>query len=201
MKDASDADQKMGELTAQLAAASHRSEEALLTAPIAGTVQDLAVHTIGGVVTPAQALLTVVPDQGPVMIEANVENKDVGFVHAGQDVEVKVETFTFTRYGLMHGHVVDLSRDAAAGRNQARPSADSSEDSSVSGSGISQAYKAPTYVVHVALSRDALVINGQQQQLYPGMSITAEIKTGRRSVISYLLSPISRYAHDSFSER
>ena len=76
----------------------------MLTAPIGGTVQALAVHTLGGVVTPAQALLTVVPDDGPVLIEATVENADIGFVHAGQDVEVKVRTFEFTRYGLLHGH-------------------------------------------------------------------------------------------------
>ena len=83
----------------------------MLTAPISGTLQQLAVHTVGGVVTPAQALLTVVPDNAPVLIEAEVENRDIGFVHAGQDVAVKVQTFDFTRYGLLHGRVVDVSRD------------------------------------------------------------------------------------------
>jgi hypothetical protein len=74
-------------------------------------VQQLAVHTVGGVVTPAEALLTVVPDDAPVLVEAWLENGGIGFVRAGQDLEVTVETFTFTRYGLLHGHVVDVSRD------------------------------------------------------------------------------------------
>ena len=200
MKDASDADQKIGELTAQMAAASRRTEEATLTAPIAGTVQDLAIHTIGGVVTPAQALLTIVPDEGPVMIEATVDNRDVGFVHPGQAAEVKVETFTFTRYGLMHGRVVDISRDAAAGM-QARALGTKRDDTDDPSSGNTVANKAAGYVAHVILDRDTLVVDGQEQRLAPGMSVTAEIKTGRRSVMDYLLSPLNRYAHDGLNER
>jgi hemolysin D len=98
LKDLAEAEQKEGGLAQQYAAAAHKAAETVLTAPIGGTVQALAVHTLGGVVQPAQALLTVVPDDGPVLIEATVENGDIGFVHAGQDVEVKVRTFEFTRY-------------------------------------------------------------------------------------------------------
>ena len=196
MKDASDADQKVGELTAQLAAASRRTEEAVLAAPIAGTVQDLAAHTVGGVVTPAQPLLTLVPDGGPVMVEATVENRDVGFVHPGQDVQVKVETFTFTRYGLTHGHIVDVSRDAASGP-QAKPTGVKRDDADDQ----SQSPKSAGYVAHVSLDRDTLVVDGQEQRLQPGMQVTAEIKTGRRSVIDYLLSPLSRYVHEGMTER
>jgi len=200
MKDAADADQKVGELSAQLSAASRRTEEAVLTAPIDGTVQDLATHTVGGVVTPAQPLMTIVPDGGPVMIEATVENRDVGFVHPGQDVEVKVETFTFTRYGLMKGRVVDVSRDAAAGAAP-RPAMPRRSGADEEPGEDPLAGKAAGYVAHVMLEHDTLVVDGQIQELAPGMNVTAEIKTGWRTVIDYLLSPLSRYAHDGMNER
>jgi hemolysin D len=75
----------------------------VLTAPVDGTVQQLSVHTIGGVVTPAQALLVVVPADSHREIDAMVSNHDIGFVRPGQKAEIKVDTFAFTRYGLLHG--------------------------------------------------------------------------------------------------
>ena len=83
-----------------------------LTAPIAGTVQQLAIHTVGGIVTPAQNLLVVVPGEGRLEIEAMILNRDVGFVEPGQNAEIKVDTFNFTRYGLLHGKVLSVSHDA-----------------------------------------------------------------------------------------
>ena len=83
-----------------------------LTAPIDGVVQQLAVHTVGGVVTPAQALMAVVPSESRLEIEAMLSNRDIGFVRAGQDAEIKVGTFNFTRYGLLHGQVLSVSQDA-----------------------------------------------------------------------------------------
>jgi hemolysin D len=167
----------------------------VLTAPIAGTVQQLAVHTVGGVVTPAQPLLTMVPDDAPVLVEASVENGDIGFVRAGRDVEVKVETFTFTRYGLLHGHVMDASRDRVEdspgpGARQG-PQAKTADRNADDGEA-----KGPGYVAHVALDRTQLMVDGREQTLAPGMAVTAEIKTGSRTVISYLLSPLRRYAHE-----
>jgi len=201
LKDLSDAQQRVAELTAQLTGAVRRAEERTLHAPVSGTVQQLTVHTVGGVVTPAQALMTVVPDAPSVLIEAVVENKDVGFVHAGQDVEVKVETFTFTRYGLLHGHVVDVSRDAAPGQaGMARPPHDHDGTGS-DGSDTSPAPQPSGYVAHVALDSDTLMVDGVAERLAPGMAVTAEIKTGQRSVISYLLSPLASHRSESFIER
>ena len=84
----------------------------LLTAPVDGVVQQLAVHTVGGVVTPAQALAVLVPIDSHLEIEAMVSNRDVGFVHAGQEAEIKIDTFSFTRYGLLQGKVLNVSQDA-----------------------------------------------------------------------------------------
>ena len=202
LKDLGDAEQKAGELSAQYAAALRKTEETVLRAPISGTVQQLAMHTVGGVVTPAQQVMTIVPDHPAVMIEATVENKDVGFVRVGQEVEIKVETFTFTRYGLMHGHVVDVSRDAAAPAAQktARdrgigPDSESSDGEDRGGS------TSAGYVAHVRLDRQTIGVDGQDRKLDPGMSVTAEIKTGRRTVISYMLSPLGRYANGGLTER
>ena len=83
-----------------------------LEAPVDGTVQQLNVHTVGGVVTPAQPLLTLVPVDQSVEVEVMLENKDVGFVHLGQSVTVKVETYAFTKYGSLPGEVMSISRDA-----------------------------------------------------------------------------------------
>lgn len=201
LKDISDARQHADELAQQVAAAAQRARQTVLTAPIDGTVQQLAIHTLGGVVTPAQALLTIVPNDAPVLIEATVANDDIGFVAAGQPVEVKVKTFPFTRYGLLHGHVLDVSRDAV--RQEAPVAPKQSKAGSLGDDADGKSPDAPNsgYVAHVALDRTCLDVDGHEVALTPGMEITAEIKTGHRRVISYLLSPLQRYVHDAMGER
>lgn len=83
-----------------------------LLAPVEGTVQQLAVHTVGGVITPAQVLMVIVPPDYPFEVEAFVENKDIGFVNAGQEAEIKIETFPYTKHGTIHGEVKHVSSDA-----------------------------------------------------------------------------------------
>jgi hemolysin D len=162
----------------------------VLTAPVAGVVQDLAVHTIGGVVTPAERLMTVVPDSRRLTVEARLANRDIGFVHPGQDVAVKVETFAFTRYGVIHGKVVDVSRDVAALPD--RPDSDHPNTAAAA---------TPSYVAQIALERADMVVDGETRALLPGMSVTAEIKTGRRTIIDYLLSPLARRESEAMHER
>jgi hemolysin D len=105
------AQQKAAGLIQDVTKAEQRTKLQLLTAPVDGVVQQLAVHTVGGVVTPAQGLAVVVPVDSHLEIEAMVSNRDIGFVHAGQEVEIKVDTFSFTRYGLLHGEVLSVSQD------------------------------------------------------------------------------------------
>lgn len=197
LKELSEAEQKAAGLDQQLRQAAHRTAQTVLTAPISGTVQQLAVHTIGGVVTPAQALLTIVPDDAPVLIEAMVENKDVGFVRAGQEVEVKVETFQFTRYGLLRGHVVDISRDAAT----EDPRRDSSGPQSPDRANSQTRHEAARYVALVALDDPSILVDGRREKLSPGMAVTAEIRTGQRRVIEYLLSRLGDYRQSVGRER
>jgi hemolysin D len=190
---------KVGGLSEDLIKAQQRTKLQALTAPVDGTVQQLAVHTVGGVVTPAQTLMAVVPIDSRLEVEAMVSNRDIGFVHVAQDVEIKIDTFNFTRYGLIHGKVLSISQDAIA---RDKPP-DKSNDQT---SGATTATSEPTgqellYAARIDLDRTQMQVDENMVNLSPGMAVTAEIKTGSRSVLSYLLSPLLRYKHDSLRER
>ena len=101
--DLAKAEQKAAGLAQDVIKAEQRTSLQKLTAPVDGMVQQLAIHTIGGVVTPAQALMLIVPAESRLEIEAMISNRDIGFVEVGQDAAIKVDTFNFTRYGLLHG--------------------------------------------------------------------------------------------------
>jgi hemolysin D len=119
--DLAKAEQQINETGQELVKAAQKAQLQTLRAPIDGTVQQLTAHTVGGVVTPAEPVLMVVPDDPGLVVEARVENKDVGFVHAGQEAEIKVESFNFTRYGLVHGTIVSFSRDAVSDDQAKQP--------------------------------------------------------------------------------
>jgi hemolysin D len=188
------------ELTAELAKAEERLRQQVLRAPITGTVQQLSVHTIGGVVTPAETLLAIVPDQDGLIVEAMVQNKDVGFVKAGQMARVKVDTFNFTRYGLIDGKVLDVTRDAVTLGTDQKQQVKSSEQGQSDGIG-SDASSAPVYIAHIALNADTIVTEAGPTKLSPGMQVSAEIQTGQRRVIEYLLSPLVKHVDESMRER
>ena len=192
------AQQKADALAQDVIKASERARLQILTAPVDGVVQQLAVHTVGGVVTPAQPLLEVVPGDSPLEIEAQVSNRDIGFVHVGQEAEIKVDTFNFTKYGLLHGTVESVSADAIpSGQQQsgANPrSAGAAQSDSAAGQDL-------VYAARVSLDRTKMDIDGKDVALSPGMAVTVEIKTGSRRVISFLLSPLLRFRHESLRER
>ena len=153
-------------------------EQLTLTSPIDGTVQQLSVNTLGGVVPAAQGLMQIVPDRAPLEVDAVLENKDVGFVHEGQTAEVKIEALEYTKYGTIPAHVVHISRNS-----------------------IDDEKRGPIYTVRIALHRSYLMVNGKPVNLSTGMSVVAEIKTGTRRIIEYVLSPLIRYTHESLHER
>lgn len=155
-----------------------RTELQRLVSPIDGVVQQLAIHTVGGVVTPAQQLMVVVPQDHPVEVEAQVENKDVGFVKEGQVVEVKVESFPFTLYGTVPGRVLSVSDDAAP----------------IEKVGL-------VYPTRVSLDRATIQVEGRQVNLSPGMAVTVEIKTGQRRLIEFFLSPLLKSVQETARER
>jgi hemolysin D len=163
-------------------------------------VQQLAVHTEGGVVTPAQVLMSVVPADNHLEIEAMVSNRDIGFVHDGQEAEIKIDTFSFTKYGLMRGLVQSVShdsiqRDKPADKSDAqRHAGDESDTSEPSGQEL-------VYAARITLDQTRMQIDGRLVDLEPGMAITAEIKTGQRHIIEYLISPLLRHKQQALRER
>ena len=193
------AEQKANGLTQDLIKAEQKTRLQLLTAPVDGVVQQLTIHTVGGVVTPAQSLLVVVPSDSRMEIEAMVSNRDIGFVQAGQEAEIKIDTFNFTRYGLLHGKVLSISQDAII-RDRKQ---DRSEDR---GLGTQNDTSEPigqelNYTARISIDRTQMQIDDRMVNLSPGMAVTVEIKTGSRMVLSYLLSPLLRYRQETLRER
>jgi hemolysin D len=193
------AEQKANGLAQDLIKAEQKTRLQLLTAPVEGVVQQLAIHTVGGVVTPAQSLLVVVPSDSRMEIEAMVSNRDIGFVHAGQEAEIKIDTFNFTRYGLLHGQVLSVSQDAVI--------RDRKEDrSNERGLGTQNNSSEPqgqelNYTARISLDRTRMQIDDRVVNLSAGMAATVEIKTGSRTMLSYLLSPLLRYRQETLRER
>ena len=171
-------DLKAVSINEELKKAKQRNKLMKLTSPVDGTVQQLAVHTIGGVVTAAQPLMVIVPTDQLVEVEAMLENKDIGFVHVGQTVEVKVDTFNFTKYGVVHGKVVSISNDA-----------------------IEDEKRGPLYSIRIALDKNKINVGGKMVALSPGMSVRAEIRTSKRRIIEYFLSPLQQHVDQSLNER
>jgi len=197
--DLAEAERKAAGLSSDFEKARERTRGRVLSAPVDGVVQQLAVHTVGGVVTPAQQLAVVVPSDAVLEVEAKVSNRDVGFVHVGQGAQIKVDTFNFTRYGLLRGKVLSVSRDAIT-RDVSPETKKNNEDGAENASSEPNGQEL-NYAARVSLDRTQIQVDGGAANLSPGMAVTVEIKTGSRSVMSYLLSPLLRYAHDSLRER
>ncbi|MBF0213804.1 MAG: HlyD family type I secretion periplasmic adaptor subunit [Magnetococcales bacterium] len=173
-----ESDRKAASLSQELEKVRTRKQRGQLRAPEAGTVQQMKIFTEGGVVTPAQELMWIVPEKSALEVEAMVLNRDAGFVKAGQRAEIKLETFLFTKYGTLAGTVEHLSRDAV-------------EDKTL---GL-------VYPVRIALEKREMRIDGRLISLTPGLAVTAEINTGARTVLEYLLSPILKARQESLRER
>ena len=173
-----EAKQRHDALKQELVKAETRGRYMTLRAPVDGVVQQLAVHTQHGVVTPAQTLMVIVPQEGLIEVEAFLPNKDVGFVRAGQTVEVKLETFSFTKYGTVDGEVISVSSDA-----------------------IQDEKMGLVYSMRVRLLEDHLFVEGNKVKLSAGMAATVEIKIKQRRVIEYFLDPLLKHTSESLRER
>ncbi|UDF32053.1 UNVERIFIED_ORG: HlyD family type I secretion periplasmic adaptor subunit (plasmid) [Roseateles sp. XES5] len=171
--------------------ATRRRELLQLRAPVAGTVQQLVISTLGGVVQEAQPLMVIVPDGTEIEVEAQVMNRDIGFVQEGQSVRVKLEAFPFTEHGLIPGVVETISRDAID-LSQQGPQRD--EKGRPVQPGL-------VYSARIRLLENSIRVRGRNQELGPGLSVQAEIKTGERRIIQYLLSPITQALDEAGRER
>ncbi|HMF67463.1 MAG TPA: HlyD family type I secretion periplasmic adaptor subunit [Phyllobacterium sp.] len=193
------AEEKVAGLTQDVIKAEQRTSLQKLTAPIDGMVQQLAVHTISGVVTPAQMLMLIVPTESRLEIEAMVSNRDIGFVEPGQEAAIKVDTFNFTRYGLLQGKVVGISQDAIT-RNKPQDRANEAIPGAETTSSEPKGQEL-VYAARIAIDRSHMDIESKRVNLSAGMAVTVEIKNGSRRIISYLLSPLLRYRQETMRER
>ncbi len=174
----SDAQNMIEMLQQRLAKAEQRNRLQQLTAPVDGEVQQLSVHTIGGVVKEAQPLMVIVPERSKLEVEASILNRDIGFVKEGQHAEIKLEAFPYTEYGSIPGEVISVSSDAVQDREGRL-----------------------TFLCRVKLNQDFIPVNGQKVKLIPGMRATAEVAIRKRRLITYFLSPLMKYKTESLRER
>jgi hemolysin D len=165
-------------LQEELAKATDINARQVLYSPVSGQVQELAVNTIGGVVTDAQQLMLIVPHEERLEVEVFLENKDIGFVHENMSAEIKIHTFPFTKYGVIDGEVTTISDDATVDEKR----------------GL-------IYGMRLKMASNTIMVDGKQVNLMPGMAVTAEMQTGKRRIIEFFLAPLLKYKEESIRER
>lgn len=165
-------------LKVEIEAIEFKNTKQRLTSPVEGYVGKLMVHTVGGVVTPAEKLITIIPKDVPLVIKATVLNQDIGFIKDNMEAAVKVDTFDFQKYGLIHAKVTHISDDAT-------------EDEKLG----------PVYEIYLKPKDDYLIVDGEKVFLNSGMSVTAELKVGKRRVIEFFIYPLIKYLDEGMSVR
>lgn len=173
-----DADRNLGPARQDALRNAAHSKLLKLTSPVDGTVQQLQVFTVGGVVPAAQPLMKIVPKENKIEVEAMLENKDIGFIEEGQAASVKIDAYEYTKYGVIPARVIHVSSDA-----------------------IKDEKKGLLYSVILALDKSSISVKGHDMPMSAGMSIRADIKTGSRRVIEYFLSPLLQHKRESLNER
>lgn len=174
----SETEARVARIEQDLAKARARLEILTLRSPIDGIVQDLSVHSSGEVVQPADVLMRVVPEDQPLEVEAKILNRDIGFAHVGQEVEVKLQAFDFTRYGAIPGVIRKIS------------------PASIEDEQLGRIYRAI-----VALERHHVTVDEERRPLRPGLTATVDINMGSRRIIEYFIGPILRYRDQALQER
>lgn len=166
------------ELSAQINAILFSNKTQQIKSPVDGFVGKLLIHTEGGVVSPNDNLISIVPSDAPLIIKASVLNKDIGFLKLGQEVAIKIDTFSFQKYGLLHGNIIEISKDAI-------------EDEKL---GL-------IYEIKIKPNSLDIKVEGEIKRLEIGMSVIAEVKTGKRRVIELFIYPIIKYMDEGLSVR
>ena len=150
----------------------------MIKSPIDGYINELDIHTIGGIVTPAQKIMTVIPKDSKLKIKAKVLNQDVGFIEKGMDVSIKIDTFNFQKYGIIKGEVL-----------------------LVGASSIEDEKMGQIYEVFIEPKNTILMVEGKEQSIKTGMSVTCEINIGKRRIIEFFIYPLIKYLDESIKVR
>lgn len=171
-----DRDKQANELEANIKEIEFKKQQQNIVSPVDGYVNTMLVHTIGGVVTPAEKVISIVPADSPLSIKVSVLNKDIGFVKEGMPVQVKIDTFDFQKYGMIEGKVKKVSKDSVEDEKQ----------------GL-------IYDVFITPVTKTLRVDGIDQPISTGMGVSAEIKTGKRRIIEFFIYPIIKYWSEAVS--
>ena len=161
--------------------ADENSRLSKIVAPVDGRVHQLAVNTVGGIVTDAQTLMMIVPEDVKLELEVWADNKDIGFIRQGQLAEVKIETFNFQKFGVIHALVNEISADALNDNRDQE--------------------KNKKYRLGLTFDQSDMNVSGKRVPLTPGMAVTAEIKIKEKRIIDFFLDPFRQYTSEALRER
>jgi hemolysin D len=163
-------------LKTELDEVNFRQTKQKIIAPTDGYIGKMFIHTVGGVVTPAEKLLTLIPSDVPLVIKATVLNQDIGFIEKNMHVAIKIDTFDFQKYGLVDGVVTHIAEDAI-------------EDEKLGA----------VYDILIHPKQTSLIVDGEKLPINAGMSVSAEMKVGKRRVIEFFVYPIVKYLDEGMS--
>lgn len=196
-----DIERQVEDTRERLAKARARLDHMTITAPISGTVTAMSVIGAGQVVTTGDEVLRIVPAGSRLELEVYMPNQDMGFIHEGADVTVKVDSFPFTRFGTLSGRVVRVASDAVAEPDVNQSMAAPATSPRTRAAGGTQRMQNLVFPVTVALDRQHFVIDGASVPLSPGMTAQAEVKTGERRILEFLFSPLVDVGSSAMRER
>lgn len=172
-----------------------------LRAPTNGYVQNLAVTTIGGVVSPSQTLATIVPNERVLLVDAVLSNDDIGFIRIGQQADIKVDAFPFQKYGVLQGKVIWISPDAEErGKGTLDPTV---TQSSPNDAAVIPVKTGLVYKVRLQINDKQPLLNNSigAFQLAAGMTVQANIVTGKRRAIDFFIAPITQHLDQGLQAR
>lgn len=165
-------------LESQINAINFQNKKQAIVSPVDGYVAKLMINTVGGVVTPAEKLISIVPKDSPLIVKANVLNQDIGFIKNDMESKIKIDTFNFQKYGFFEGKVINVGNFS-----------------------IDDEKLGAIYEVKIEPNGERLMVEGKKRYLEAGMSVTAEIKVGKRRVIEFFIYPIIKYLDEGLSVR
>lgn len=178
LRELADKEKQETQIKSEVEQIEFRNKKQNIVSPVDGYVDKLLIHTIGGVVTPAEKLISITPSNTPLMIKATVLNQDIGFVKENMPVQIKIDTFSFQKYGLLKGVVKTVSK-----------------------SSIQDEKLGPVYEIYVTPLEQTLMVEGKSEKITPGMSLSAEVKVGKRRIIEFFIYPLIKYLNEGISVR
>ena len=174
----SERQKQINQIKSNLQQIAFKNKKQKITSPVDGYVNTLLIHTVGGVVTPAQKLILIVPIDAPIIVKATVASKDIGFIKEKMPVSIKIDTFDFQKYGIIDGIVSKVSKDS-----------------------LDDPQKGPIYDVYITPLNKTLMVEGKPKAISTGMSLTAEIKVGKRRIIEFFIYPMIKYWNQAITIR